>query len=121
MTGALGENPATNLALHSGICRLLACLPQAVSVSEGNVLQQSHFTPSPAKAVHTFIQQMFMSCLFVPGSVFKVEGEACGRRGTWGRHRTSLSLTIAGLFQNTFPLPPSLRGLRLDAPSWPAY
>lgn len=46
-----------------------------------------------------------------------------------GRHRTTLSLTMAGLFQNTSPLPPSdqtipgvsLRGLGLDAPALSAY
>lgn len=49
--------------------------------------------------------------------------------GNLGRHRTNLSLTVAGLFQNTPPLPPSdqtlpgvsLRGPGLDAPSLPAY
>lgn len=36
MTGALGENSTTSLALHSGICKLLlACLPQAMSLSKG--------------------------------------------------------------------------------------
>lgn len=73
------------MALRAGICRLLACLPQAGSLSERQCPTAIPFSlPGPAKAVGVFIQQMFMSCLLVPGSVFKVEGDTLKGAGHWG-------------------------------------
>lgn len=75
VTGALGENPATGCYFglaHAGLPWLAHSVSPFLSES---IPQQSHLTSCPAEAVYTSSQQVFMSFLFVSGSVFKIEGE----------------------------------------------
>lgn len=75
VTGALGENAATGCYFdltHAGFLWLAHNVSPFLS---GRIPRQSHHTSCPAKALHTFSQEMFMSFVLVSGSVFKAEGE----------------------------------------------
>lgn len=103
VTGALGENAATGCYFglaHTGFLWLALNVSPFLSES---IPRQSHLTSCPAKALHTFSQQMFTSFLLVSGSVFKAEGEG----GTWeATGQACLSLSIAGSFQYPSSRPP---------------
>lgn len=63
MTGALGENPTRSLALHSGICKRLACFPQTMSLSKGKcpTAVPFHFLALLRQFVY-----LFSKCLWLP-------------------------------------------------------